>query len=121
MPVAGDVGRAWSKGQLGDHALIHLANCISLPCPVCLVVMRVDGNAAGMRALFGFLSDVVCREGVLVAGFACRTRLAPVARVMRGFMGTAWDENDGTGDCRWWAPAEPGCAWLQVWRLRIKG
>jgi hypothetical protein len=103
-----DLATSWSRGQIEDWLLL-LAHSPALPAPA-LVILRVDGRAAGMRALFAWLREIArTRE---IAGCAMRTRLASVERVFQRFGGRmTFDEQDG--DRRWWAPAEPGVSWLR--------
>jgi len=113
IPVAGDVGRAWASGRLGDVELIYLAVINPpLPRPVCWVILRVDGHVAGMRALFCRLKELCCVEGVQTAGFAMRTRLVSVANIFMRFEGRL-TRDDGDGDYRCWAPGEPFLTWLR--------
>ena len=94
---------------MSDLLLMQENGCGRVPCPAVLVILRVDGNAGGMRRLFAWLR-AFARERP-IAGFAMRTRLASVERVFQRFGGTmTFDEQDG--DRRWWAPAEPGVSWL---------
>jgi hypothetical protein len=103
------VADAWLNGILNDFILIQ-ENGGPVPCPCVLVVLRVEGQAAGMRALFAFLAGLI-GQGIKPAGFGMRTRLASVARVFERFGGwVTFDEGDG--DRRWYAPAEPGLSWL---------
>jgi hypothetical protein len=107
IAVPADLALGWARGQIEDWLLL-LAHCPALPAPA-LVILRVDGRAAGMRALFAWLRAFA--RGHEIAGFAMRTRLAGVERVFQRFGGTvSFDEGDG--DRRWWAPPGPGVAWL---------
>jgi hypothetical protein len=107
VAVPGAVAEAWAAGRLGDWDLLW-GHSPALPAPV-LVILRVDGGPAGMRALFAWLRGQA--RGCSVQGFATRTRLAGVERVFQRFGGrVTFDEGDG--DRRWWAPAQPGVAWL---------
>ena len=103
------LAEVWADGHLSDSDLLA-CHSPALPSPA-LVILRVDGGAGGMRRLFAWLREFA-RERT-IAGFAMRTRLASVERVFQRFGGTmTFDELDG--DRRWWAPAEPGVAWLRL-------
>lgn len=107
------VAEAWRTGTINDYTVMMESCAYLVPCPVVLVVLRVDGHQAGMRRLFAWLSDFAGRREI--AGFAMRTRLASVERVFQRFGGVmTFDEGDG--DKRWWAPAEPGVTWLRARR-----
>jgi len=108
LPVYPDAALLWAEGILPDKFLFNW-----LVQPECeaftLVIARVDGRAAGMRALFAWLRQVDDLRNC--QGFAMRTRLAAVERVFQRFGGRmTFDEGDG--DRRWFAPAAPGVAWL---------
>lgn len=107
-----DVGDCWCRGLIHDKTMME-SHQVKTAAAVCLVVLRVDGHAAGMRRLFDHLGLMISYDRLRVAGFAMRTRLVSVERVFKRFDGrVTYDEGDG--DRRWWAPAEPGVTWLRV-------
>ena len=109
LPLRPLVAEAWCAGRIGDYTAMYETCSFVIPCPVVLVILRVDGHAGGMRRLFAWLRDVARTRPI--AGFAMRTRLAAVERVFERFQGrVTFDEGDG--DRRWFAPAEPGLSWL---------
>lgn len=112
------IAEIWLAGEMVDKELMEWATLASnFERGLVIVILRVDGGAGGMRRLFAWLRGVARAKGREIAGFAMRTRLASVERVFERFQGrVTFDEGDG--DRRWFAPAEPGVSWLTAvtWR-----
>lgn len=110
VPVEPGWAFAWCAGQVGDAQLV-LEAPRHVPCPAVLMIGKVDGHGAAMRALVRQVGDLAGQ--VRIVGFIARTAAYGPARAFERLGGVAtWSETDGRQ--RWWIPAEPFFAWLRA-------
>lgn len=102
FPLSVDQVNAWLDGRVTDYELLLTVDVLApLPCPA-LLMLRMDGHAAGLRAWLAWLSA----WGGTFAGVACRTRQPGIKRLFARFGGEC-RAVEADGQERWWAPAEP--------------
>lgn len=110
MPVTPGWARSWCAGQVGDAQLV-LEAPRRVPCPAVVMIGRVEGHGAAMRALVRQVAQLAGQ--VQIAGFIARTAAYGPSRAFERLGGVAtWSEPDGRQ--RWWIPAGPFFAWLRT-------